>query len=301
MKIVITGSLGHISRPLAVQLLQEGHTLTIISSTIEREKEIDSMGAKSAIGSIEDSGFLATVFAGADIVYCMEPPVNFFNPAIDIFTYYRNIGNSYAQAIQQTGVKKVVHLSSIGGHTRERVGMLSFHNEVEQILQQLPANVAITTMRPVGFYYNLFAFIPMIKQRGFIASNYNATFNEPWVSPIDIAAAVAEEIKNMQPAQRKVRYVASDEVTSSELAKILGTAIGTPELQWKKITDEELATVYTNIGMSPQAVKGLVEMNAGRQDAVLYEDYFRNPPAGLGKIKLKDFAKEFAIAYNRNS
>jgi hypothetical protein len=31
---------------------------------------------------------------------------------------------------------------------------------------------------------------------------------------------------------------------------------------------------------------------------VLYEDYYRNQPI-LGKVKLKQFAKEFAIAYNQ--
>jgi len=32
---------------------------------------------------------------------------------------WRGIGNNYAQAIQQSGVKRVVHLSSIGGALEE--------------------------------------------------------------------------------------------------------------------------------------------------------------------------------------
>jgi len=53
----------------------------------------------------------------------------------------------------------------------------------------------------------------------------------------------------------------------------------------------------TAAGMSPQAAKGMVDMNAGRR-GVLYEDYYRNRPV-LGKVKLADFAKSFAAVYNQ--
>ena len=41
MKIVLTGSLGNISKPLAAQLLREGHMVTVISSKEDRRREID--------------------------------------------------------------------------------------------------------------------------------------------------------------------------------------------------------------------------------------------------------------------
>jgi len=42
----------------------------------------------------------------------------------------------------------------------------------------------------------------------------------------------------------------------------------------------------------------LTEMNASRRNGVLHEDYFKNKPI-LGKVKLEDFAKEFAAVYNK--
>jgi len=298
MKLVVTGSLGHISKPLTQELVQKGHSVTVISSNPEKQKAIEALGAKAAIGTIENVDFLTAAFTGADAVYCMEPPVNFFDNSIDIFEFYRTIGNNYAQAILQSGVKHVVHLSSIGAHTNQDNGLLSFHYDVEQILQQLPPDIAITFMRPVGFYYNLFFFIQMIKMNGAMASNYYADYKEPWVSPIDIADAVAEEIANPFEG-RKVRYLVSDEVTSDELAGILGEAIGKPDLKWAEIPDAALHNIYAGVGMSPQAVKGLVEMNASRRNGILYEDYFRNKPSSFGTVKLTDFAKEFAVVYNK--
>jgi len=73
-------------------------------------------------------------------------------------------------------------------------------------------------MRPVGFYYNLLSFIPGIKAQGVIASNYGGDDEKPWVAPVDIAEAVAEELTAPQ-AGRKVRYVASEEISCNEIAK----------------------------------------------------------------------------------
>ncbi len=49
-------------------------------------------------------------------------------------------------------------------------------------------------------------------------------------------------------------------------------------------------------GMNPQVAKGFVEMQASQGSGVLYEDYNRHRPV-LGKVKLNDFAKEFASVY----
>lgn len=80
MNIVLSGSLGHISKPLAIRLIEQGHKVTIISSDEGKKETIEKMGATAAIGSIEDSTFLTASFKHADIVYCMLPPFPFFEP-----------------------------------------------------------------------------------------------------------------------------------------------------------------------------------------------------------------------------
>src|SRR6266481_9738074 len=100
MKITITGSLGNISKPLARELVQKGHLVTVISSKSEKQKDIEALGATAAIGSIEDVKFLTATFTGADAVYCMVPPANLFDHNLDLMADWRGIGNNYAQAIQ---------------------------------------------------------------------------------------------------------------------------------------------------------------------------------------------------------
>lgn len=299
MKIIITGSLGNISKPLTETLVQKGHEVTVISSKPERRKDIEALGAKAAIGTMEDADFLSATFKGADIVYVMETlgADSFFNQNLDFMAAINKIGNNYKQAIQQSGVKRVVHLSSIGAHTNKGNGILAFHYNVENILKQLPADVSIKFMRPVGFYYNMFAFIPTIKTQGTIVSNYGGDDKEPWVSPLDIAAVIAEEMEKPFNGN-EIRYIASDEVSPNEVANILGEAIGKPNLKWLVITDEQLQGGMIAAGMNPKVAVGFAEMNAGRRNGVLYQDYDLHKPV-LGKVKLTDFAKDFAAAFNK--
>jgi len=295
MKIILTGSLGNIGKPLTKRLVENGHHVTVISSNEERLAAIEALGAKAVIGNIYDTDFLSIIFKDADLVYLMETMEaagDMFDKEVDFIGSINKIGNSYKKAIEQSGVKQVVHLSSIGAHTDKGTGILIFHHQVENLLKALPDDVAIKFIRPVGFYINMFSFVQSIKYKGAIISNYGGDSKEPWVSPLDIADVIAEEMDKPFDG-RTVRYVASDEVSPNEIAKALGEAIGKPDLQWKVIPDEQLLTNWLNIGFNEQVARGFVEMQASQGSGVLYEDYYRNQPV-LGKVKLKDFAKDFA-------
>ena len=298
MKIIITGSLGNISKPLAQELVQKGHDITVITSDAEKKTAIETLGAKAAIGSVEDVTFLTTTFTGVDAVYCMIPRANYFDPNLDLDAFTRKIGDSYAQAIQNSDVKRVVFLSSVGAHLEQNSGIIQRYNEIETVLNKLQ-NVGITFMRPTSFFYNLLAYIPMIKNAGVIAANYGADKMIPWVSPLDIAAAIAEELTT-SPDGRKIRYVGSEELTGNETASILGEAIGKPDLKWVLVSDDETLNGLINVGMQPKIAEGLVEMYAGLYNGLLAEDYYRNRPAVMGKVKLREYTKEFATIYNQN-
>lgn len=300
MNIILTGSLGNIGKPLTQHLIKSNHAVTVISNDARRKEAIESLGAKAAIGSIFDTDFLISTFKNADIVYLMETMEmagDLFNPSVDFINKISKIGENYKHAIEATGVKQVVHLSSIGANMERGNGILKFHYNVEQILSELPQDVAIKFIRPVGFYINMFSFINTIKNKGAIISNYGGDKKEPWVSPLDIAAVIAEEM-DLPFTGRSVRYVASDEVSPNEVAKALGNAIGKPDLEWKVISNEQLLNGWLAIGFNTQVANGFVEMQASQGSGLLYQDYYLHKPV-LGKVKLADFATEFASVFNQ--
>lgn len=297
MKITVTGSLGNISHPLTTTLVQKGHTVTVISSNPEKQKDIEALGATAAIGTLEDVDFLTKAFAGADVVYCMVPP-NYHTTGDDPVIYCKQIGNNYAQAIRQSGVKRVIHLSSFGADLDKGNGIILGAHHVEKILGALPG-IAITHMRPTYFYYNIFRYVGMIKNAGLIATNYGDDDKLILVSPLDIAAAIVEEIET-SAAGRKIRYVASEELTASEAARILGNAIGKPDLKWVTISDEQMQRGMETNGVPANIAAYTVEMFACMRSGELSKDYERNKPTVFGKVKLMDFANEFAAVFAKN-
>jgi uncharacterized protein YbjT (DUF2867 family) len=295
MKVIVTGSLGNISKPLTQELVQKGHAVTVISSKPEKQKYIEDLGAQAAIGTLEDVDFLEATFSGADVVYCMVPPNYLIEP--DLLAFYQRIGRNYAQAIRRSGVKRVIHLSSFGAHLPSGTGNILGAHDVEGILNELPG-VALTHVRPTFFYYNLYGFVQMIKEKGIMEANYGGEDKIVLVSPRDIAAAVAEEIE-APVAGRSVRYVASDERTGNEIARILGIAIGKPDLKWEVISDQHMQRGLESGGLPIKLAASLVEMYASLHRGVLAEDYYRNKPLVMGKVKLEDFAKEFSAAFTQ--
>jgi uncharacterized protein YbjT (DUF2867 family) len=294
MKVIVTGTLGNIGKPLTQSLIQKGNQVIGINHVFEKQREIEALGATAAIGSIEDVDFLAATFAGADVVYTMVPPNYFAEP--DIREYYRKIGNNYAQAIKQSGVKRVINLSSYGAHLDKGTGNILGAYYVENSLNEL-LDVDITHIRPTYFYYNLLNLIPVIKSTGKIYANYGGDTKFEMVSPLDIASAITDEIESTS-VHRKARYVSSDELTGNEIAGLLGEVIGRPDLEWVVISDEEALKGYINNGLPELLSKNLVEMFSSVQSGKLAEDYKLNKPAELGKVKFTSFLQDFLTAYN---
>ena len=296
MKYVITGSLGNISKPLTQKLVAAGHDVTVISSQESKKATIEALGAKAAIGSVQDQAFLTKTFTGADAVYAMVPPTF---AASDWKAYIGNTGKIYAEAIKASGVKNVVHLSSIGAHMAEGCGPVSGIYRVEQVYNTL-ADVNIKHLRPGNFYTNFYSNIGMIKHNGIIGGNYGNNTSIVLVHPADIAEAAAEELLALTFKGHSVRYVVSDERTTSDIAKVLGTAIGKPELPWIDFKDEDSFGGMVGAGLPEEVAKNYVEMGKAVREGKMFEDYYAHKSAvKISKTKLEDFAKEFAVAYNQ--
>ncbi len=289
MKITLTGSLGNISKQLVAILTAAGHTVTVISSDPHKAAAIQELGAIAAIGSIEDVHFLTQAFAGADAVYTMVPPI--FTPS-DWKSYIAGIGKNYAMAIQQSGVKNVVNLSSMGAHLAEGAGPVSGLHRVEETLNQLDG-VNILHLRPGYFYTNFYTSADMIKNMGILGGNNGGDTVLVMADPADIAKAAAIAIQELSFKGKSIHYVVSDARTANEVAEVIGRAVNKPNLPWVEFTDEQLKDGMMKSGLPEEIAANYVEMGSAVRNGKLFED-FKGVPNGT---KLEDFAKVFAETY----
>jgi uncharacterized protein YbjT (DUF2867 family) len=296
MRYIVTGGAGNISKPLIGKLLKAGHEVIAVARNADHLKDLTTQGAKEAIGSVEDVEFLKETFAGADAVYTMVPP-NY--AATDLKNWMGQIGKNYAEAIRASKVQYVVNLSSVGAQLPNGCGPVSGLYRVEQELNQLK-NIHLRHLRPVYFFSNFLGSIGMVKHLNIIGSNFGGeNFKMALADTNDIAEVAFRELNNRAFPANSVRYIASDERTTDEIAKILGAAIGKPDLPWIVFTDEQAFNGMVQAGLPEEMAKNYTEMGNAVQSGIMMEDYWKQHPA-LEKTKLEEFAKTFAFVYNQN-
>lgn len=294
MNYVITGSIGHISKPVVAQLVAANHHVTVITSNAERVADIEALGATAKVGSVEDAAFITSVFAGADAVYLMIPPIW---KTDNWYGHQQAVANNYVTAIKANNVKYVVQLSSIGAHMRKGAGPINGLGYLEEQLLGLQ-DVNTIALRPSYFFYNLLNQIGLVKQAGIFGSNFGGGDEKlVLVDTSDIAAVAAEKLLNLSFAGFTTQYIASDEVTTDEIAQVLGEAIGKPGTPWVTFTDEQSLQGMLGAGLDAEIANGYTALGASIKSGAIQEDYWQNQPS-LGKIKLADFAKVFAATYN---
>jgi len=176
---------------------------------------------------------------------------------------------------------------------------------------------SLTIMRPASFYTNFYQSTDLIKGKGLIGKfltlrysglwalltgktgllmgNYGGDDRIVFVSPKDIADAVAEEL-TLNPEKTTIRYVGSEEMTCNEAAKIIGTAVGKPWLKWVLLSDKKMLQGLKMAKVPEKLAETLVEMQAAMHNGKALENFHHNQPK-MGKVKLADFAREFAEVY----
>lgn len=139
----------------------------------------------------------------------------------------------------------------------------------------------------------------MVKHAGILGSNMGqANFNLVLTHPKDIADAAAKHLLALDFKGQNIEYVSSDICSFAKISKALGTAIGKPELPWIAFSDEDTFNGMTQSGLPEVFAKGYVQMGKSIREGLIQEDYFNRNEHPQGKIKLEEFAKEFALAYN---
>ncbi|ACF11466.1 NmrA family protein [Chlorobaculum parvum NCIB 8327] len=292
MHYVITGSLGHIGKPLVTQLCKEGHSVTVISSHVETTKQIEALGAKAAIGTVEDVQFLTETFRGADAVFTMIPPQYEGN---DWKAWIVSIGNNYISAIKASGVKQVVNLSSIGAHLVDKCGPVSALAKVELAMDAM-SGVNVRHLRPGYFYTNFLDSVQEIKQKGVMSGNYGPDVKMVLVHPADIAEHAAKALKDKYHIGRGFSYIASDEKTPAEIVELIGKAMNKPDLAWVERTDSEELDEMLAVGVPEETAKNYVEMGAALRLGHMSADYFRNRPVMAGWRTFESFLPELVAA-----
>lgn len=278
--VTVTGATGHIGKALAARLKRDGHEVRKASRTL---------GVAD-----DDLMALTSAFFGADAVWLMIPP-DFKTK--NLRKRSEELGVKLATAVTGAKVKRVVFLSSINAHLSEGTGPILGLHDMERRLEGLEIP-ELVFLRPAFFMENLLGGIEYIAHYGRYGAALRPDLAFPMISTADIAAKAAELLVEEPFTQPRVRELLGPrEYTMTEAARILGEAIGKPDLKYAQLPYEETRRAMTSKGLTAGYAEAMNELSRHMNETMIQGTEPRSA-VNTTETTLERFAREvFAPAY----
>jgi uncharacterized protein YbjT (DUF2867 family) len=256
--ITVMGATGNVGRQIVHLLLEAGEPVRAAGRNPRVLAELAAAGAEPRAGDAADAAFLTEAFRGADAVHTMLP---YSTAAPDFRAEQARLGEAIVAAIRDSGVGKVVALSSLGAELPAGTGFIaaSLHPQ-EQRLRALEG-VDVLFLRPTLFFESLVAAVDVVEATGVNADVIDPDIARPMVSTRDVAEAAAVALRSRDWSGGEVRELLGPrDLTYTEATRIIGAAIGRPDLPYVQLPGDEMAAALVQAGFAPDTAALHVEM-----------------------------------------
>jgi uncharacterized protein YbjT (DUF2867 family) len=256
-QIVIIGATGTVGSKVAEILINEGHLVKLITRNPEKLQLLQNRGAEIVEGDVNNVEILTETFKNADSAFLILPD----NPkAENTRAYQRQITGNFIEAIERSGIKHIVNMSSLGSHMHEGNGMMAGTGEQEVRLNQLK-DVNVIHIRSAYFMENFLRTIALVKGKGINGTAADGDHAIPMVATQDVAKVIAAHLANLDFRGKSVRPVMGPrDYTYREFTTIIGKGIGSPGLPYVQIPLEQAKKIFLGNGFSEDFVDNLLGM-----------------------------------------
>jgi uncharacterized protein YbjT (DUF2867 family) len=292
MTITVLGATGHTGRVAVERLVAGGHRVRAVARSADK---LGSLGGAEAVAAdASDAAALARAFRGSDAVYALVPPDM---RAADFPAYQARLTDALVAAVKESGVKKVVFLSSVGAEQPSGTGPIAGLHRAEQKLGDLPG-LELVVLRPGFFFENHYATLGLIKAQGINGGHIAPDVPIAQIATRDIGVAAAEALA--RPARgtgvEVQELLGPRDLTMAEATRIIGAAIGKPDLAYVQFPADGYRGALEQAGLSP-SIAGLYTemaqaMNAGKIRSVAGRSAATSTPT-----EFSSFVAELGAAY----
>jgi uncharacterized protein YbjT (DUF2867 family) len=256
---VVLGASGNTGHVVAKNLLANGRKVRAIGRNTAHLQPLAAEGAEIFIADVTDASALTKAFRQAESAYVMIPP----NPTSNEFrAYQENVSDAIATAVQSSGVKNIVALSSFGADKPTGTGpVVGLHN-LEQKLNQIErANVL--HLRAGYFMENMMPQVGAIRMVGSALGPVHPDLKLPMIATRDIGAAAAEALLQLNFHGKQTRELHGQrDLNYTEAVTIIGKAIGKPDLGYIQPPDDQVRAAMVQSGLSDNMAGLILEMAA---------------------------------------
>ncbi len=233
---VVLGASGNTGHIVATNLLAGGQKVRVVGRNAAHLQPLAAKGAEAFIADVTDAAALAKAFHQAESAYVMIPP----NPtSTDPLGYSNRVSDAIAAAVQNAGTKNVVALSSIGADKASGTGpVVGLHNLEQKLNQIIGANVL--HLRAGYFMENTLPQVNAIRMMGSAAGPFRPDLKLPMIATRDIGNAAADALLRPIVRGKQTRELLGQrDLTYTEVATIIGQAIGKPDLKYVHAPDDQ--------------------------------------------------------------
>ena len=262
----ILGATGHTGRIITEKLLAQGQKVRVVGRDAKRLEPLAAKGAETFVAEATDAEALSKAFSGTKATYVLIPP-NVGVP--DVRGYQESVSSAIALATAKAGVAYTVVLSSFGADKPDRTGPVVGLHGLEEKLNAISGLNALY-LRAGYFMENLLPQVGVIQSAGIIAGPLRADLAVSMIATRDIGAAAADALLKLgfHGKQTKELHGPRD-VTYTETAKIVGAAIGKPNLAYVQMPAAQLKPALTQMGFSANMADLLLEMADALNDGYM--------------------------------
>ncbi len=289
--VTVMGASGNTGRVVAEALLARGEKVRVLGRDAGRLAALKGRGAEVLTGDVADAAFLARAFAGAETAYTLLPP----DPvAADVRAAQDRVGEATAKGLREAGVRRVVFLSSVGAELPAGTGPIAGLHAQEERLSALGIDALL--LRPGYFFENFGAILPLIRHQGIAGSALAPGIPIAMIATRDIGTAAAAAIAARDFSGVEVRNLLGPrDLTMAEATRILGAALGKPDLPYVQFPYDAFAGALVQAGLSADMARLYVEMSHAFNDGLI------RPPvrtrASTTPTPFETFARGLAASY----
>ncbi|MFE6778223.1 NmrA family NAD(P)-binding protein [Streptomyces sp. NPDC057702] len=257
---VVTGATGRTGRAVVDALLRGGHHVRAVGRDA-RGLAVAAAGAEPAVAEPTDAGALATAFRGAEGVYVMVQP-NYVPDSPDFVAHQRRIVAAMVAALSDSGVRRVVTLSSWGADRESGTGPVVGLRHLERRTNTLEA--AVTHLRAGYFMENLLGQVRRVRDHGLLVAPLAPDVALPFVAARDVGRAAAHHLRAPTPARPGAPEVVAPpgerDLSMTAVAAVLARVAGLPGLRYLQQPIEEFAAEQRAAGVSENVTGLMVEV-----------------------------------------
>jgi uncharacterized protein YbjT (DUF2867 family) len=254
---VVLGATGNTGKIVAETLLDAGQKVRVVGRSKQRLEGFTVLGAEIFEANLADSAALTKAFTGARAAYVLLPP----DPTNQHYRAHQDeVSGSIAAALEAAGVPHAVLLSSFGADKTDKTGPVVGLHIFEQRLTKI-AKLNSVALRCGYFMENLLAQVGVIKSFGMMAGPVDPELLLPVIATRDIGTAAADALLKLNFTGHQTRELLGQrDLNYLQMAKIVGAAIGIPNLSYVEMPAEQLIPAMTQMGMSKDMATLICEM-----------------------------------------